>query len=158
MNQIQAVAAQAIPGFDDSQKWIANNGLGAVVAIVVLWMLYRFTRSLILILSRRVDTAVGYFTTKLDSISENQTSALRDVHQQHIDTMREISDKQSESLNRLADAQDRLTTTLREQNGALSSVAESNRIIMMFISKNMEELHAHRAVVEPRLEEIEEGK
>ena len=122
-----------------------SDQIGAVesagIAVVILllffslfaWVIKRVVGNL----TNQVSTAVTYFTTKLDAISDRQERSLDRLD----DRMGQMSDRQADAIKEFSAA-------LREQSGALAAVGEGLRTMSIFMSRTTTEVVAHREKTE----------
>jgi predicted PurR-regulated permease PerM len=131
--------------FDETQRWIANNGFAVVIATMLLLGFFWVLRVVLGDLAKRVSSAVTYFTTKLDMVSDRQEKSLDRLD----DRLSMMTDNSIDGTTRLTAALNEIASSQREQAAAMAALNESNRILLTFMTQNMANVQAHRAVVEP---------
>lgn len=128
---------QGMPSFDETQRWVANNGFAVVMATLLLFVLFIILNRVLGNIAAQITGAIQYFTSKLDVISTRQESSF----DRFDNRMESMAERQAVATEKLADV-------LREQTAALVSMGESNRNILIFLTQNMAQLAAHRQAVE----------
>jgi hypothetical protein len=128
---------QTVPAFDDAQRWVANNGLGAVFSVLLLLGLMEIVRRLLGNMGKQITGAVSYFTSKLDAISTRQEL-----------TFDRLDERLAGSAERQAMATEKLADSQRDLAAAMAGLTESQRNILMFMSQNMAQVVGLRHAVE----------
>jgi uncharacterized membrane protein YccC len=111
-----------VPGFDETQRWIVNNGFAVVIAILLLFLL-RYV----------IVDAVAHFNKRLDTATVEQSTGFRDV-------AAAIRD-QANATRHLDNTLDRLAEQASANHEAISTV-------LLFISHTQQEVVAHRVAIE----------
>lgn len=117
---------QVAPGFDETQRWIANNGLAAVFLVLFFSLFAWVIRWTLSNLVKQIAAAVTYFTTKLDTISERQEKSLD-----------RLDDRMGQMSKTNAEAASQLANVLQRQGELLASMNESIRIQLNFTTQQM---------------------